>query len=104
MLSHSDQSNIEEEEEGKRKLDKDSDFSNSTRLKHIITSVNGNTEAATIRDFVDNGLTANDGRWIRAQYSEIQPDILLTHKPDGLGSEEVPIPIGIGFFYPGLST
>ena len=104
LLSHSDQTKIEEEEEGKRKLDKDSDFSNSTRLKHIITSVNGNTEAATIRDFVDNGLTANDGRWIRAQYSEIQPDILLTHKPDGLGSEEVPIPIGIGFFYPGLST
>ena len=102
LLSHSDQSSIEDEVEGKKKIEPDSDYSNSTRLKHIITSVNGHTDAATIRDFVDNGLTARDGRWLRAKYNEIQPDILLTHKPDGPGSEEVPIPIGIGFFYPSL--
>lgn len=104
LLSHSDQSNIEDEVEGKRKIEPESDYSNSTRLKHIITSVNGHTDEATIRDFVDNGLTANDGRWLRAKYAEIQPDVLLLHKPDGPGSEEVPIPIGVGFFYPGLST
>jgi hypothetical protein len=104
LLSHSDQSTIDDEVEGKKKIEPDSDYSNSTRLKHIITSINGETDAATIRDFVDNGLTARDGRWLRAKYNEIQPDILLTHKPDGPGSEEVPIPIGIGFFYPSLST
>lgn len=104
LLSHSDQSTIDEEVEGKKKIEPDSDYSNSTRLKHIITSINGETDAATIRDFVDNGLTARDGRWLRAKYAEIQPDIKLTHQPDGPGSEEVPIPIGIGFFYPSLST
>ena len=102
LLSHSDQTKIDKEVEGKKKLEPDSDYSNSTRLKHIITSVNGHTDAATIRDFVDNGLTARDGRWLRAKYAEIQPDIKLTHQPDGPGSEEVPIPIGIGFFYPTL--
>ena len=102
LLSHSDQTEIDKEVEGKKKVEPDSDYSNSTRLKHIITSVNGNTDKATIRDFVDNGLTARDGRWLRAKYAEIQPDIKLTHQPDGPGSEEVPIPIGIGFFYPTL--
>lgn len=104
LLSHSDQTEIDKEVEGKKKIEPDSDYSNSTRLKHIITSINGETDAATIRDFVDNGLTARDGRWLRAKYAEIQPDIKLTHQPDGPGSEEVPIPIGIGFFYPSLST
>ena len=104
LLSHSDQTNIEKEVEGKQKLDPDSDFSNSTRLKHIITSINGDKETATIRDFVDNGLTVNDGRWIREEYSKVQPDVKLTYRPDGPGSEEVPIPIGIGFFYPSLYT
>ena len=104
LLSHSDQTNIEKEVEGKQKLDPDSDFSNSTRLKHIITSINGDKETATIRDFVDNGLTVNDGRWIREEYSKLQPDVKLTYRPDGPGSEEVPIPTGIGFFYPSMYT
>ena len=104
LLSHSDQTEIDKEVEGKKKIEPDSDYSNSTRLKHIITSINGETDAATIRDFVDNGLTARDGRWLRAKYAEIQPDVNLTHRPAGPGSEEVPIPIGIGFFYPSLST
>ena len=104
LLSHADQAKIEDEVEGKKKIEPESDYSNSTRLKHIITSVNGHTDEATIRDFVDNGLTARDGRWLRAKYAEIQPDVRLTHTPDGPGSAEVPIPIGIGFFYPSLST
>ena len=104
LLSHSDQTAIDEEVEGKKKLEPKSDYSTSTRLKHIITSINGEKDAATIRDFVDNGLTANDGRWIRTRYAELQPDVKLVHRPDGPGSEEVPIPIGIGFFYPSLYT
>lgn len=104
LLSHADQTAIDKEVEGKKKLEPDSDYSNSTRLKHIITSVNGHTDAATIRDFVDNGLTARDGRWLRSTYANIQPDVKLSHRPGGPGSEEVPIPIGIGFFYPSLST
>ena len=104
LLSHSDQTEIDKEVEGKKKIEPNSDYSNSTRLKHIITSINGETDAATIRDFVDNGLTARDGRWLRAKYAEIQPDIKLSHQPDGPGSEEVPIPIGIGFFYPSLPS
>ena len=103
LLTHQDEKNIEEEVEGKRKIDPDSDFTNSTRLKHFIVSVNDDTSKATIRDFVDNGLTANDGRWLRRKYNEIQPDIKLVHEPNGPGNGEVPIPIGIGFFYPEYS-
>ena len=102
LLTHKDEEEVDQEVEGKKKIDPDADFTNSTRLKHIITSINGEKDKATIRDFVDNGLTANDGRYIRNQYNLIQPDIKLVHYPNGPGREEVPVPIGIGFFYPDL--
>lgn len=104
LLNHKEQKEVEQEVDGKRKIDPQSDFSNSTSLKYMITSVNGETSKATIRDFVDNGLTARDGRWIRDRYAALQPDVKLVHYPEGKGGEEVPIPIGIGFFYPGFTT
>ena len=104
LLNHKEQKEVEEEVEGKKKIDPDADFTNSTLLKHFITSINGETSKATIRDFVDNGLTARDGRWLRERYAALQPDVRLVHYPEGKGGEEVPIPIGIGFFYPGFTT
>ena len=98
LLSHKDENDIDAELEGKKKIDKEGNYQNSTRLKYIITSVNGQTEKSTIRDFVDNYLLANDARHIRKEYNDLSPDIELVHKlPTG---EEVPIPLGIGFFYP----
>lgn len=104
LLSHKEQTLIDQEIEGKQKIDPDSDFTNSTRLKYIITSINGESDQATIRDFVDNGLTARDGRWLRERYASLQPDVKLTYYPNGKGGEEVPIPIGIGFFYPSITS
>ena len=84
---------------GLKKITPQGSFEITTRLKYIITSVNGKRELATIRDFVDNGLTAKDARALREYYAQIQPDIDMTYYPEG-AEEGISIPVGINFFWP----
>jgi hypothetical protein len=44
LLTHADEQAIDQEVKGLKKLNKDSSAELSTRLKRIITSVNGDTE------------------------------------------------------------
>jgi hypothetical protein len=68
----------------------------------MITSINGKSDAVTIRDFVDNYLLAPDSRALKKYYNEISPDIdtVVTLEKDGYTQEGVSIPIGINFFWP----
>ena len=99
ILSHGDELKIQNELEGLKKLNKNSIPELSTRLKHIITSVNGDRETKTIRNFVDNHLLARDSRELRRHIKEVQPDVDLTFFPDGT-ENRVDIPIGLRFFWP----
>jgi hypothetical protein len=99
LLTHKDEQDINRELEGLKKINKDSSPELSTRLKYIITSVEGNREKKDIRNFVDNYLLAQDSRALREYIREIQPDVDLTFFPDG-NSERVGIPIGVSFFWP----
>ena len=81
------------------KINKNNNPELSTRLKYIITSVNGDREQKTIRDFVDNHLLARDSRELRKHIKETQPDVDLTFFPDGSQSR-IDIPIGVKFFWP----
>jgi hypothetical protein len=99
ILTHKDETLIEREIEGNKKINKNSSTLTTTRLKHMITSVNGNRETKEIRNFVDNFLLAKDARAIRKYYSEISPDIRMEFYVEDR-KEEVEIPIGIGFFWP----
>ncbi len=87
---------------GLQKIDPNGSFENTTRLKHMITSINGKADAVTIRDFVDNYLLAPDSRALKKYYNEISPDIdtVVTLEKDGYVQEGVNIPIGINFFWP----
>ena len=101
-LSAADEKKIQQEVEGNKKFNKEGNTSSSTRLKHLITSVNGITETKDIREFVDKFLLAKDARAIRQYYDVINPDINLRYSftnKDG-GEEDVIIPIGIDFFWP----
>ena len=53
ILSTSDEKAIDAELNGLKKINKELSPELSTRLKYIITSVNGNRETKTIREFVD---------------------------------------------------
>ena len=100
LLNHKDEKAIDEEVKGLRKLDKDSNPENSTRLKHMILSVDGETNNAKIRQFVDNYFLARDSRAFRNYVSSIQPDVDLTFYPEGGPEGGVDIPIGVSFLWP----
>ena len=99
FLSHKDEKNITRELEGLKKINKDHSPELSTRLKYMITSVEGKTETKDIRDFVDNYLLAKDSRALRGYIKEIQPDVDLTFFPNDT-EDRITLPIGINFFWP----
>jgi len=98
LLTHADESAIDREIEGLRKIKKDQIPEASTRLKYIITSVDGDREKKTIREFVDNFLLARDARSLREEVRRVSPDVNLKYTEDG--GEEVNVPIGVNFFWP----
>jgi len=101
LLNHKDEQDISRELDGLKKINKDSFPELTTRLKYVITSVEGNREKKDIRNFVDNYLLAQDSRALREYVREIQPDVDLTFFPDG-SSDRVNIPIGVSFFWPDI--
>jgi len=102
ILDGHDEKKVEREIQGLKKINPDSSTELSTRLKYIITSVEGDSEAKTIRNFVDNYLLARDSRAFREHVKQTQPDVDLTVVLDG--GEEVTVPIGLSFFWPDYSA
>jgi hypothetical protein len=101
LLTHKDEQEINRELEGLKKINKDSSPELSTRLKYMITSVNGERDRKVVREFVDGFLLAQDSRALREYVREIQPDVDLTFFPNG-SNTRVSLPIGLKFFWPDL--
>jgi hypothetical protein len=101
LLTHGDEKKIEQETKGLTKINKNSSTTITTRLKHQILSVNGETEKPKIREFVDNYLLAQDSRALREKIKQLSPDVDLTFFPEN-GDNRVNIPIGLNFFWPDL--
>jgi len=75
----------------------------TTRLKHMILSVDGDYETKTIRDFVDNQFLSKDTRAFRDYLAKIQPDVdmkITLEMEDGDVKEDIQLPIGITFLWP----
>jgi len=100
LLTHGDETLINQEVKGLKRLNKDSSAELSTRLKRMITSVEGNSEPKTIRDFVDNFLLARDSRALREYIKTVQPDVDLRFFPEDGPEGGVDIPIGVTFLWP----
>jgi hypothetical protein len=101
ILTHKDEQDISRELEGLKKINKDSSPEVSTRLKYLITSVEGMRDKKDIREFVDTALLAKDARALREYAKSIQPDVDLTFFPSG-GGDRVNLPIGVSFFWPDI--
>ena len=102
LLTHGDDKKINSEIKGLKKLNKLASPELSTRLKHMILSVNDDTEKKSVREFVDNYFLAKDSRAFREHIKATQPDINLKFEiegPDG-DVKDIDIPIGITFFWP----
>jgi hypothetical protein len=85
-----------------QKINPNGAFENTTRLKHMITSINGKSDQASIREFVDEYLLAPDSRAFKQYYNEISPDIdtTVTIDKDGYVQEGVVVQIDVNFFWP----
>ena len=100
ILTGQDESKIERELEGLKKISKTASPEISTRLKYIITSVGGETGTKEIREYVDNYLLARDSRALREYIRVTQPDVNLEYTLES--GEEVTVPIGLSFFWPDI--
>jgi hypothetical protein len=98
ILTSADEKKIEKELTGLKKINKDNSPELSTRLKYIITSVGGDRDEKSIREFVDNYLLARDSRALREYIKSIQPDVDLNYTLSS--GAEVTIPISLNFFWP----
>lgn len=102
LLTHGDEVKIDQEVSGMQKINKDNITEATTRLKHMITSINGSVDRKDIREFVDYGLLAKDARALREEYVKVTPDIDLTVKYEDVDGvdKEATLPIGLNFFWP----
>jgi hypothetical protein len=102
LLTHGDEKKIEAEVKGLQKVNPNGSYDITTRLKHTITSINGDSDQKSVRDFIDNYLLAPDARALREYYSKIQPDVDLKFIPEdeNYTGEGIAIPINLNFFWP----
>ena len=98
IITGRDEKAIEREIAGLKKINKEASPDLSTRLKHMILSVDGNSEKKDIREFVDNHFLARDSRAFRTHIADTQPDVDLVYITES--GEEVNVPIGLNFFWP----
>jgi hypothetical protein len=102
LLTHGDELAIEQELKGLKKIDPNGSPELSTRLKYIITSIEGDSDRKTVREFVDRQLLARDSRALRQEVKRVSPDIDLTIQGDG--GEDIAVPITLNFFWPDLNS
>ena len=102
LLTHGDEKAIEKDIAALEKFNKDASFDITTRLRYMILSVDGNEDVGAINKFVSNMLV-RDSRAFRNYVKKIQPDMDMTytHEHEDGEKEEVPITLGVNFFWPG---
>ena len=99
LLTHKDDRSIDKEIAGLKKINKNASPELSTRLKYIITSINGDREKKSIREFVDNYLLAKDSRALREELRRVSPDVELKYVGED-AEEGINIPVNLNFFWP----
>ena len=103
LLTHGDEQKIDQELKGLKKINKNASAELTTRLKHLVLSVNGDYSQKTIREFVDNAFLARDAKALRNYMGSIMPDADLKFDlefEDGYIEDNVVIPLGASFFWP----
>jgi hypothetical protein len=104
FLTVGEEKAIDKEIAGLQKISPNGSFDITTRLKYIITSVNGDRTKATIRDFVDNHLLARASRELRKHIRNTSPGTQLKfdYVSENYTQEGIDIPLTINFFWPEL--
>ena len=100
ILNGLDEDIIDQELKSLRKLGMGTSKEITTRLKHVVLSVNENADKKFINGYVDNMLS-RDSLALRQRLSEITPDIDLQQEVEIEGEAvAVDIPMTADFFWP----
>ena len=101
LLTGADENEIDKEIKALEKISKEQGFELTTRLKYMITSVDGKSEPSYINNFVETEFLSRDSLAFRKKIQEITPDIQLKQEVE-IGGEvvEVDIPLTTEFFWP----
>lgn len=101
LLTSGDEKAIEEEVKGYQKID-GIGYELTTRLKHQIISIDGDTKRASINSFVDNEFLSRDSIAFRTYVSDIMPDVDMTSTYTDVDGEEkeFTVPMTVTFLWP----
>ena len=102
LLTSNDETAILSEVKGYEKIGDGISRDLTTRLKHQILSVDGDTKKASIDGFVDNEFLSIDSIAFRSYVSDINPDVDMSSTytdPDG-NEKEFTVPMTVTFLWP----
>lgn len=102
LLTVKDDADIDAELKALAKMSKGAAPEITTRLKYMITSVDGQTDRTLIKNFVDN-MPARDSLEFRRHVRENTPDIDISFEftcPECGHTERMAMPMGVDFFWP----
>ena len=102
ILTHGDDKLIDAEARKLEKVSSQLVKTITSRMKRVITSIDGNSEQAAVSNFVDNEFLSMDSLELRKHMVQITPDVNLTTtaKFDDGREEEVAVEITAQFFWP----
>ena len=104
LLTSGDESDIENEVKGYKKVGSQIDPELTTRLKRMIVSIDGDTKRTSINSFVDNEFLSRDSFAFRRHANKLMPDIDMTSEyidEDG-ERKEFTVPMTVQFFWPSI--
>ena len=106
LLTHRDEKNIDLEIKNLAKFNKGNDKASpeiTTRLKYMITSIDGDNDLGRLRSTIDS-LLSRDTLAFRRHIRENSPDLDMTfvYTSESGNDHELSIPIGLNFFWPDL--
>ena len=102
LLTSGDENEIDKEVAGYEKVGDGIGYGLTTRLKHQIVSIDGDTKRASINSFVDNEFLSRDSMAFRTYVNEIMPDVDMTSTYvdlDGI-EKEFTVPMTVTFLWP----
>ncbi len=105
LLTRADELAIEKEAKALKKTNADIESDSTSRLRALITAVNGDTSKGAIWQFVENMLV-RDARFLREQYRTYIPDVDFSFSvdcdcvTDSSEKKTMRLPIGTSFFWP----
>jgi len=103
LLNQVDEKNVEIELNQLKKISPEASKELTTRLKWVITSLDGNPDKGAIRKFIDDQLRAKDSLALRKHMRETTPDIdfAFDFVCESCGHERrQDIPMGLSFLWP----